>query len=192
LGVINIYQTLEDRGNPDEIEKHGPYYCRRDNAWLGYGYYFWEHYKENAHWWGQEGAGYWKNGYIICEAHYDFDEWRCFDLIKNEKHREHLREALEMMEENGQFKKGITTVARVIEFLRNKLKAFDYDATRANGINSIRRNSQHSNRLNFESQKEQYLDFTPQYQICFYNKAALNLRNYRIIYPEEYIENFVV
>jgi len=36
-----IYQTLEDRGNPDEIERNGPFSCNWNNSWLGTGCYFW-------------------------------------------------------------------------------------------------------------------------------------------------------
>ena len=37
-----IYQTVEDRGNPDYVEQHGPFICTNKNAWLGEGYYFWD------------------------------------------------------------------------------------------------------------------------------------------------------
>lgn len=35
-----IYQTVEDRENPDYVEQHGPFICTNKNAWLGEGYYF--------------------------------------------------------------------------------------------------------------------------------------------------------
>ena len=47
-----IYQTVEDRGNPDYVEQHGPFICTNKNAWLGEGYYFWDTIIELAHWWG--------------------------------------------------------------------------------------------------------------------------------------------
>ena len=50
---VKIYQTLEDRGNDEEIESHGPYKCLSHTGngllkkgvkepWLGEGYYFWD------------------------------------------------------------------------------------------------------------------------------------------------------
>lgn len=30
-----LYQTVEDRNNPLEIESEGPFLCVRNNAWLG-------------------------------------------------------------------------------------------------------------------------------------------------------------
>lgn len=47
-----LYQTVEDRNNPSEIETEGPFLCVRNNAWLGRGYYFWDTFVELAHWWG--------------------------------------------------------------------------------------------------------------------------------------------
>lgn len=30
-----LYQTVEDRDNPDNIEAEGPFKCTRKDAWLG-------------------------------------------------------------------------------------------------------------------------------------------------------------
>jgi hypothetical protein len=73
-----IYQTLENRGNLDFIENNGPFICKRNNAWLGTGYYFWESFIENAHWWGKECNNY-PNGYVICKAIYTENEEKCFN-----------------------------------------------------------------------------------------------------------------
>ena len=59
----DIYQTLEDRQNYDDVEKHGPYFCCARDAngtpksgvkepWLGEGYYFWDTRIADAQWWG--------------------------------------------------------------------------------------------------------------------------------------------
>lgn len=37
-----LYQTVEDRNNPDDVEQHGPFLCTNKMAWLGHGYYFWD------------------------------------------------------------------------------------------------------------------------------------------------------
>lgn len=72
-----VYQTLEDRQTDlDKIESNGPYSCRWENSWLGNGYYFWDTFIDNAHWWGVEGRKY-KNGYIICQAECDFNDTEC-------------------------------------------------------------------------------------------------------------------
>ncbi len=59
-----VYQTLEDRFTDlDKLEREGPYICSWENSWLGDGYYFWEAFIENAHWWGREIRKY-ANGYM--------------------------------------------------------------------------------------------------------------------------------
>lgn len=53
MKYTDIYQTLEDRQNYDDVEEHGPYFCCARDAngipkngvkepWLGEGYYFWD------------------------------------------------------------------------------------------------------------------------------------------------------
>lgn len=194
MAIKKVYQTLEDRGNPDEVETNGPFLCKRKNAWLGNGYYFWDSFIDNAHWWGSEGAQY-INGYFICEALYDFDEAFCFNLIDNNEHLKLFNETKEIMYENGLYKPNVTTVARIIEYVKNTLNLFTYEAIRVFGINSKSYNSQYSNRTIFDRRNNtKYLDSKPAIQICFYSKTCsnLNLRNYKLIYPPEYSEDYLV
>ena len=65
-----LYQTLDDNDNADYVEQNAPFPCDRKNSWLGTGYYFWDTFIENAHWWGEVN---YKNSYIICKAVCDFD-----------------------------------------------------------------------------------------------------------------------
>ena len=37
-----------------------------------------------------------------------------------------------------------------------------------------------------------YFEFIPAVQICFFSKSSLNLRNYKIFYPAEYTDGYVV
>jgi len=83
MKLRKAYQTLENRNNPDQIEEQGPFLCNRKSAWLGEGYYFWDSFIENAHWWGQEG---YKNNYVICESTFELDEDKCFNLVDNPEH----------------------------------------------------------------------------------------------------------
>lgn len=187
-----IYQTLENRNNPDEVEEAGPFKCRRETAWLGHGYYFWESFIDNAHWWGDECNNY-PNGYIICEAEYDFDEDLCFNLIDNPKHIRMLYNAIGAMQRENLYTEGETTVARIIHYLRNTLKIFTYQATRVNGVKSRSKSSEYSRIAIFKVRAyDKYLDLIPTIQVCFYEKKVLNLRNYRIVYPDEYVEGYGV
>lgn len=186
------FQTLEDR-DYHLVEQRGPFICRHPSAWLGSGYYFWDGAIELAHWWGREGAGHYR-GYIICRSTYILDEERCFNLVDNSEHQAQLVEARQLLIEEGLAKHNVTTVARCIEFLR-ETNVFKFEATRAFGINSIGFNSRFSRRIAFTQQDHpsaQYLDALPAIQICFYSKTALNRTGFEIVYPEEYIESYLV
>lgn len=110
MKATEIYQTLENRRNDEEVEKHGPYFCSERYAngiikggakepWLGEGYYFWDTRIADARWWGD--TVYAQKGYIICKTTYDqhspllfdlvgdvrqFDEFiRCAELVRKER-----------------------------------------------------------------------------------------------------------
>jgi len=189
------YQTLEDKGNYDYVEANGPFPCNRKNAWLGSGFYFWESFIENAHWWGVEGSEY-NNVYIICESFFDLDEERCFNLIDNPDHLYKFNNTKKYLKKEGLYVDNKTTVARVIEYIKEIVKVFNYEAVRVYGVNSVGFNSPYSNRTIFvykENKKTlQYLDSTPAIQICFYKKNSLNLNGFKIIYPPEYSEDYLV
>lgn len=187
-----IYQTLEDRGdaNLDKLENDGPYQCRSENSWLGDGYYFWDTFIENAHWWGKEVRAY-SSGYIICRAICDFNDTECYDLVGNTEHLQRFQSAFNELKADG-LANETTKVRRIIEFLKSSVKTFNYSAIRAYGIKSKNVNSKFSFNLSFDESNKAYLDLKPAIQICFYTKKSMNLRNYKIIYPETYSEDFVV
>lgn len=189
--VKTIYQTLEDRNTDlDVLENNGPYLCNWENSWLGGGYYFWDTFIENAHWWGKEIRSY-PNGYIICQAICDFNTDKCFDLVGDMEHLADLKKAYDLMVHKGIANKR-TTVKRIISFLKDDLKIFNYEAIRVHGIKSRSYNSRFNFTLNFEKNRVSYLDVTPTVQICFFNKKSLGLRDYKIVFPDEYIDGFVV
>lgn len=181
-----IYQTLENRGNPEEIEQNGPFKCHWENTWLGIGYYFWDTFIENAHWWGNN-RGY-KNGYVICKANCSYDVSNCFDLVGNTEHILKFRDSFLLMKKQGLINKD-TTVARVLQFIRQDIKIFIFEAIRINGIHSKEKFDKYSLVVHFEKGKIQYFDSLPAIQICIFKKNGLNLKNYHIVYPEDYIES---
>lgn len=195
MPIRKAYQTLEDRGNYNEVEEHGPYKCTHKNAWMGSGYYFWESLIDNAHWWGSEGAAY-RRGYIICESSFELSDEKCFNLIDNPDHLEAYNNMRELMKENGLYIEGRTTAARIIDQIKEVIKVFHYEAIRFYGVNSINSNSPFSKRTNFVYQhlkkSYQYLDTSPAIQICFYNKNSLNRKGFKIIFPPEYSEDYLV
>ncbi|MDE5708502.1 MAG: hypothetical protein K2I32_03490 [Alistipes sp.] len=182
---VTVYQTLTDKGNPDQIEAEGPFICNKRDAWLGRGYYFWEYSIDNAHWWGKEKL---QTSYVICQATYVRDE-KCLDLVDNPEHFSLLHEIVEIMKEKGLYKTEETTVARIIEYLR-RIGKFPFEATRVPGTGSRKRESECSNIILFKSRHPAFLDLCPPYQICFYSKKALQLSGYKIVYPEAYMAGY--
>jgi len=94
---VKIYQTLEDRGNDEEIESHGPYKCLSHTGngllkkgvkepWLGEGYYFWDTRIEDAYWWGN--VVYSRTGYVVCQTTYDQYSPMLFDMVGRVDHYE--------------------------------------------------------------------------------------------------------
>lgn len=191
MALRRIYQTLENRSNPEQIEREGPFLCRNKTAWLGKGYYFWESFIKNAHWWGEVCNSY-SNGYVICEAYYDLDDTWCFNLVDNPDHIQMFQDAIVAMKREGLYKSENTTVARVIYFLKDTIKVFKFHASRINGLNSRSKNSPYSEIALFNRGDYQYLDLLPTIQVCFYSKGALNLRDYRIVYPDEFVDGYAV
>lgn len=183
-----IYQTLENRDNPDEIEENGPYKCNWSNTWLGDGYYFWDTFIENAHWWGDVHR---KGNYIICEAHFDYLETTCLDLVGNTDHMTEFSAWVNLMKGEGLIDEN-TTVARVIQHLDNVLDIFQYKAIRVYGINSQSQQYWANYGLKFEADKAYFLHYKPAIQICIFNCKEVNLRNLRVVYPVEYMQDYVV
>lgn len=186
-----IYQTLEDRDNPDDIERLGPFPGDTKLAWLGSGYYFWEYNIEYAHWWG--GIFYRKNGYVICESSYDYnlDRDEIFDLDQPEYEERFIR-TWKMIEEMG--KVHPVTVPAVIDFLEQNIKPFQkYKAIRVRGVDSVSSNYEPiaKYRVPFEEGKRPYLDLLPPVQLCVINKSILHKGRYSIVYPEKYVEEYL-
>lgn len=99
--------------------------------------------------------------------------------------------SIELMRQKGLIKNN-TTVARILHYIRDTLKIFNYDAIRVYGINSKMAKTEPSYRLKFEYNTPQYLDYKPVIQICIYQFSNLNFKNFQIVYPDEYIDDYVI
>lgn len=183
-----IYQTLDDRENPDQIEQEGPFLCTRNNAWLGDGYYFWDTFIDNAHWWGKVSLN---DNYVICEANFDFHTDTCFDLVGKTEHMVDFERSINLMKSKKLLNRK-TTVARVLSYMKDTLKLFSYNAIRVYGVHSKSKDLKPNYRLKFDLGKPQYLDYKPAIQICIYSFDNLNFGNYCIVYPDDYVSGYVV
>lgn len=188
MEIKTLYQTLADKENPEYVEQNGPFECSKKNAWFGNGFYFWDTFIENAHWWGEIS---YNNSYIITSGKCDFDREKCFDLTGSDtSHNIIFCDALKIIQESQILEK--ITVPRVIEFLKMNTQ-FTFEAIRGYGINTISPNGdfkKYVKRLNFKIGSFQYLDYLPAIQICLLEKKSLNYREHKIVYPEIYVNDY--
>lgn len=194
--MVNIvYQTVENRDeNIDYVESNGPFICTSHRAWLGEGYYFWDSHIELAHWWGN--VRYEKNqlDYLICRSIIYRNE-KCYDLHGEGKFRIEFAEAISEMKKARLYKNHVTTVSKVIEFLkkRNEFKK-KYDSIRVLGTESVRNFYNKELNLKFETNKKvkTFLDLNPPVQFCLFDRKAQNIEGYNVIYPEYYAEGYML
>jgi hypothetical protein len=187
---IIVYQTLKDNSNPDEVEQFGPFPCRRPDAWLGYGYYFWDTFIDLAHWWGNTCPDY-HGKYIVCEAAV-FKDDSCWDLHGNGAHLQEFEYICYEIIDSGISATDKLLVPEVIEFLKRK-GIFKYKAIRALGVDSVTNWSKvpvELLKVRFKAGLKSYLDLRPPVQICLIEKKALYLRGFRIVYPDDYVEEY--
>ena len=109
-----LYQTVEDRDNPEHIKSNSPFLCNRKDAWLGKGYYFWDTLIENAHWWGK--TVYKNNDYVVLKFLCDSINIKCFDLHGNLEHLSYFNEVADILKKEGLVNKDTT-------FIRSGLSA---------------------------------------------------------------------
>ena len=182
-----LYQTLKDKGNPEEIETKGPFDSKNKAAWLGEGYYFWDSHIELGHWWGRTVHG--KDNYIICSCEVTQDE-TCWDLHGDGGCRiEFEKICTEMIKERLTTRDKLT-VPRVISFMKLK-NIFNYKAIRALGMNSVGGRLADPFllfRVKFIKSNNAYLDLHPPVQVCLLTKRALSLCRYLVVYPDIYVE----
>ncbi len=180
-----VFQTLENR-DVEKIELDGPFSCSWENTWLGDGYYFWDTFIENAHFWGKTArAKKYKNGYVICEAKCDFNTHECLDLHGDLEKLKDLKDLFDLYKSKsvGKSSKEIT-VKEFLALLKGEFpNEFTFTAIRVNGIKSKSMQSEFTMNIFFEKDKQQYFEFNPAVQICFFNKNSMNLRDYKIVFP---------
>ena len=185
-----LYQTVEDRDNPEQIKSKAPFLCDRTDAWLGEGYYFWDTLIENAHWWGE--TVYKQKGHVVLKFLCDSINEKCFDLHGNLEHLNNFNEISDALEKEGLINKS-TTVAWVIQYLKlNADLDKRYDGIRVYGHNSKSRHKTIKMLFRQGRNSNQYLELAPPVQLCLFRKDSFNLQSGVIVYPSHYVSGTVV
>ena len=181
--IVTAYQTLEDRDNIDEIEMEGPFECTRPDAWLGFGYYFWDTNIDWAISWGRNSFERFNKEFVVGRCKIDISN-KCFDLVGCVQHWNDLVEVLKVMRDSKKIKnENEELIPNIITFMKRN-GIFDY--------NSIRASDMHSNtiKLFFRKYKNEYMEYmtiNQRVQICVINKKNVILQPFSVIYPEKYV-----
>lgn len=176
-----LYQAIKDTGDPDKVENNGPIKCNNDGAWLGNGYYFWDSFEDLAHHWGNT---HYDGHYMVCSATSEFHQDDVYDLINNPEHILEFREICKRLEA----KYDEISVPFAIEFLKS-IKAYNYKAIRACGVMSFNTFTQ---RIVFSLSHKAFIELLPAWQVCVTDKSILTSGSYKVIFPQEYAEDYVV
>lgn len=137
MKTTDIYQTLEDRQNDEEVEDHGPYFCSERYAngilksgtkepWLGEGYYFWDTRIADARWWGD--TVYSRKGYIICKTTYDQNSPLLYDLVGDIRQFDEFIDCAELIKKKLNLKTVKFPV--VLAYMKKENVDFNYKAIR--------------------------------------------------------------
>lgn len=190
MKITDIYQTLEDRQNDEEVEDHGPYFCSERYAngilksgtkepWLGEGYYFWDTRIADARWWGD--TVYSSKGYIICKTTYDQNSPLLYDLVGDIRQFDEFIECAKLIKEQRNLKTVKFPV--VLAYMKKEKVDFNYKAIRV---------WPHPN--TFEKTPVRFPDakvvlYKPdKIQICFFDKTLLT-EPYRIVGKKAFTAN---
>ena len=187
MQVTNIYQTLEDRQNDGEVEKHGPFFCSEKEAdgsqkkgikepWLGAGYYFWDTRISDAHWWGQNI--YASKGYIICHTTYDQHSPLLYDLVSNVVQLDDFVKCAELIKRERRIR--YVRFPVVLNYLKNKVKEFNFKAIRVWPHPETHKPSA----IRFPDNKL-FLEKADKIQVCFFDKTLLT-NPYKIVYKDRF------
>ena len=180
-----LYQTIIDSGDPDKIERDGPIKCSSSDAWLGIGYYFWDSFIDLAHHWGKTHCN---GNYVICKATENYSEEELYDLINNPEHIIQFRGITEALMAKYSKSKKQLTVPFIIEYLKS-IGVFSYKAIRACGIGSF---YAFTYNIVFSTGHKAFLESLPAWQICILEKQSVLSGSYKIVYPQHYIQEYVV
>lgn len=186
MRITDIYQTLEDRQNYEEVEEYGPFFCSvkyPDGSlkkgtkvpWLGEGYYFWDTRICDAHWWGM--TVYNSKRYIICHTTYDQHSPYLFDLVSNVDQFDDFIRCAELIAEKRKVKSVSFPV--VLSYLKKEVQEFNFKAIRVWPHPETYKKTL----VNFPGGKL-FLPWVDKIQICFFDKTLLT-NPYQIVYKNK-------
>lgn len=173
LRLDNLLQTVTDKGNPDYVNKNGPFPSTKSH-WLGKGYYFWDGLMTRAQWWGERHCG---GKYMICRAWAELDNNAYLDLAGNMQQLEVFKAHYDLIQKMYPRRK-ITVSFAINKLIKDKL--FPYQAVR-----SLSNECGGDVAISYVGYHDSFLNVSPPMQICVYSYNRV--RDYHVIYPPKYV-----
>lgn len=129
---IRIYQTADNTSTlKSPLYSHVREDTDPDFPWMQPGFYFWEHYPEDAEEWGRIRR---YDGFTIYSSSYNMDDQFCLDLVSNYRHKDLFFKARDRLMKNN---RGSVTIEKIIKLIldnkpifkcvRLQSKAFHFD-----------------------------------------------------------------
>ena len=182
MGIL--YQTLEDCDNVDYVEANGPFLGNQRDRWLGRGYYYWDTFINSAHFWGRVSYLNAGKGYIIAHSEISLPPEKVLNLLEPS---DLIMFAAWRDEYVKTFPKSKATIEKVLTHAENIMgENFPYIAIRAEFRDCI--NIQDYQDRIFPNGRA-YLDLKPPIQICIKDRNVIGKDNFKVIYPECYMDN---
>lgn len=184
MADFKAYHTVEDTDDPEYINRNAPFKSEK-KGWLGSGYYLWEEYIENAHYWGEKHYVDRGKKYAICSLNVNCDDETYLDLAGNTEHLQILRVLRDRLDKK--LKGKVPKVNTLIEFAR-RTGEFPYQLIRLKDVNS---KGDDLMLLKKNMGKGMFLDLRPKFVLFFFDKSKITLSNIKLEYPVEYNEDWV-
>lgn len=181
--IVTGYQTLQDRDNIDAVEADGPFPCRRQDAWLSFGYYFWDTNMKWAIDWGEKS--YVRNGleYIIAKCDIDLTH-DCFDLFGSVADKMEFMRIVEVLNKSGKLKPHHrVTVPNIIRYMESQ-GIFPFKSVRAADYPDMHVRYYYSDKPD----KKEFTFLNQRVQICVKKKNGVLLQPFKVVFPEKYLD----
>ncbi len=170
-----IYQALEYTADEDEI----PHWSSDQNAWLGYGYYFWDSSIDRAHWWGKSR---YKNNYMICKTEYD-KNFHLFDMFDTNHSKEYTDTRIVLAKEFASRKKVSNTI-----YAQDVINALKSTSEFMNNFFAIRMLAMECapviHKIQFASNSPAYSDEDLPVQLCVWDKRFFKA-DVIVVFPDD-------
>ena len=173
--LCTIYQALAYTADENQI----PHWSSDQNAWLGYGYYFWDASIDRAHWWGKSR---YKNNYIICQSAYD-KNYHLFDFFDSNHRIEYTATRIILEKEFSRRKKVnntiyaqdvINTLKGTSDFMNN------YFAIRMLAIDCVPITA----KITFDKNSQAYSEEDLPVQLCIWDKRFFKTE-VKVVFPDD-------